>query len=177
LNIKQTLIYRCRIKLGFRTIKGTGSREQRIRISPYQKSCIEEYTVSDRLKFLFSVLCSLFLLLCGVRVKNVCTYSHKAKMWSHMLSSRYFAADRFPQQSSNVQRLISRFARLGTIFYCQILLFYAKNANKHNFTEIEGEEWSRWCTGAIIGEKRSKRYDLRGSYNYLVNFCTAYHYM
>ena len=30
-----------------------------------QKSCIVEYTVSDRLKFLFSVLCSLFLLLYG----------------------------------------------------------------------------------------------------------------
>jgi len=42
--------------------------------------------------------------------------------------------------SHQIQRLISRFARLGTIFYCQILLFYAKNANKHNFTEIEGEE-------------------------------------
>ena len=41
------------------------NREQRIRISTYQKSCIMEYTVSDRLKFLFSVLCSSFLLLCG----------------------------------------------------------------------------------------------------------------
>ena len=31
------------------------NREQRIRISIYQKSCIVEYTVSNRLKFLFSV--------------------------------------------------------------------------------------------------------------------------
>ena len=51
---------------GFRIIKGIENREQRIRISTYQKSCVVEYTVSDRLKFLFSVLCSLFLLLCGV---------------------------------------------------------------------------------------------------------------
>jgi len=36
-----------------------------IRISIYQKSCIVEYTVSDRLEFLFSILCSLFFLLCG----------------------------------------------------------------------------------------------------------------
>jgi len=50
---------------GLRTIKGIGNREQRIRISIYQKSCIVEYTISDRLKFLFSVLYSLFLLLCG----------------------------------------------------------------------------------------------------------------
>ena len=51
---------------GLRTIKGTRNREQRIRISTYQKSCIIEYTVSDRLKFLFSVFRSLFFLLCGV---------------------------------------------------------------------------------------------------------------
>jgi len=44
-------------------IKGTENKEQRIKISTYQKSCIMEYTVSDRLKF--SVLCFLFLLLCG----------------------------------------------------------------------------------------------------------------
>ena len=51
------------------SIKGTGNREQRIRISTYQKSCIAEYTVSDRLKFLFSILC--FLLLCGaLNTKN-----------------------------------------------------------------------------------------------------------
>jgi len=31
------------------------NREQRIRISIYQTLCIVEYTISDRLKFLFSV--------------------------------------------------------------------------------------------------------------------------
>jgi len=35
-----------------RTIKGIGNREKRIRISIHQKSCIVEYTVSDKLKFL-----------------------------------------------------------------------------------------------------------------------------
>jgi len=38
------------------------NREQRIRISTYQKSCGIH---SDRLKFLFSILCFLFLLLYG----------------------------------------------------------------------------------------------------------------
>ena len=47
---------------GLRTIKGIGNREQRIRISIYQKLCIVKYTVFDRFKFLFSDLCSL---LCG----------------------------------------------------------------------------------------------------------------
>jgi len=51
---------------GFHMLKGIGNRELRIRISTYQKSCIVEYTVSDRLKFSLFVLCSLFLLLCGV---------------------------------------------------------------------------------------------------------------
>ena len=41
------------------------NKEQRIRISTYQKSYIVKYTVSDRLKFLFSILCSLFFLLRG----------------------------------------------------------------------------------------------------------------
>jgi len=57
--------------LGLRTIKETGNREQRIRISTYQKSCIEEYIVSDRLKFLFFVLCSLFLVLCGAPIPRM----------------------------------------------------------------------------------------------------------
>ena len=34
------------------TIKGTENREQKIRISTYQKLCIVEYTVSDRLKLI-----------------------------------------------------------------------------------------------------------------------------
>jgi len=34
-------------------MKGIGNRKQRIRISTYLKSCIMEYTVSDKLKFLF----------------------------------------------------------------------------------------------------------------------------
>ena len=37
-----------------------GNREQRIRISTYQKLCILQYMISDRLKFLFSVLCSFY---------------------------------------------------------------------------------------------------------------------
>jgi len=41
-------------------LKGIENREQRIRISTYQKSCIVEYTVSDRLKFLFSIPCSFY---------------------------------------------------------------------------------------------------------------------
>ena len=45
---------------GLRIIKGTENREQRIRISTYQKSCIVEYTVSDRLKFFFFVPCSFY---------------------------------------------------------------------------------------------------------------------
>jgi len=36
-------------------MKGTGNREQKIRISIYQKLCIPQYMISDRLKFLFSV--------------------------------------------------------------------------------------------------------------------------
>ena len=60
----------------FRTIKETGNREQRIRISTYQKSCIVEYTVSGRLKFLFSILCSLFFLLCGALYKYVAVYAY-----------------------------------------------------------------------------------------------------
>ena len=36
------------------------NREQRIRISTYQKLCIPQYMISDRLKFLFSVLCSFY---------------------------------------------------------------------------------------------------------------------
>jgi len=42
------------------------NKEQRIRISIYQKLCIPQYMISDRLKFLFSVLCFLFLLLCEI---------------------------------------------------------------------------------------------------------------
>jgi len=34
------------------TIKGQGNREQRIRISIYQKLCIPQYMILDRLKFL-----------------------------------------------------------------------------------------------------------------------------
>jgi len=51
--------------LSLRTMKGIGNREQRIRIPIYQKSCIVEYTVSDKLKFLFSVSYSLYLSLCA----------------------------------------------------------------------------------------------------------------
>jgi len=40
------------------------NREQRTENKNFKKSCIVEYTVSDRLKFLFAVLCSLFFLLC-----------------------------------------------------------------------------------------------------------------
>jgi len=40
---------------GLHTLKGIGNRKQRIRILIYQKLCIVEYTISDRLKFLFSV--------------------------------------------------------------------------------------------------------------------------
>jgi len=46
------------------TIKGTENGEERIRISTYQK-CIPQYMIFDRLKFLFSVLCSLFLYCAG----------------------------------------------------------------------------------------------------------------
>jgi len=44
-------------------IKGKENRKQRIRISTYQKSCIVEYTVSDRLKFLFSLFSVSFIAL------------------------------------------------------------------------------------------------------------------
>jgi len=47
---------------GLHTIKGIENREQIMRISTYQKLCIQQYMIFDRLKFLFSVLCSLFLL-------------------------------------------------------------------------------------------------------------------
>ena len=60
--------YRAAVSEPLEAIKGTGNREQRIRISTYQKLCIPcvlQYIISDRLKFLFSVLCSLFLLLYG----------------------------------------------------------------------------------------------------------------
>ena len=40
---------------GLRTIKGTGNREQGIRISTYQKLCIPQYMISDKLKFLFFI--------------------------------------------------------------------------------------------------------------------------
>jgi len=46
-------------------LEGLHNKKKRIRISIYQKSSIVTYTISDRLKFLFSVLCSVFLLLCG----------------------------------------------------------------------------------------------------------------
>ena len=41
---------------GFHMLKGIGNRELRIRISTYQKSCIVEYTISDRLKFSLFIL-------------------------------------------------------------------------------------------------------------------------
>jgi len=60
---RKTWEWPCRFsRQGLRNKK---NREQKVRISIYQKSCIVEYTVSDRLIFLFSVLCSLFFLLCG----------------------------------------------------------------------------------------------------------------
>jgi len=62
--VRYTRIY-CSSLKELRTIKGRGNRKQRIRpIKTYQKSCFVD-TISDKLKFLFSVLCSLFLLLCG----------------------------------------------------------------------------------------------------------------
>jgi len=45
--------------------KNKGTKEQR-KISTCQKSCIVAYTVFDKLKFLFSIFCYLFLLLCEV---------------------------------------------------------------------------------------------------------------
>ena len=53
-SIKQLFLV-CRNK---GTIKGTGNREQRIRILTYQKLFIPQYMISDRLKFLFSVFYS-----------------------------------------------------------------------------------------------------------------------
>jgi len=80
--------------------------------------------------------------------KNLCVIiKHENE---HMLSSRYFAADRFPNLN-NLQCLISQFARLGT-FYYQTLSFYADY-----FTEIESEEcllnnyqFSHICTRSIF---------------------------
>jgi len=35
------------------------------------RNCVPQYVISDRLKFLFSVLCSLFFLLCGIPYKSM----------------------------------------------------------------------------------------------------------
>ena len=52
--------------LYYEELRSKRNREQRIRISIYQKLCIPQYIISDKLKFLFSVFCFLFFLLCGI---------------------------------------------------------------------------------------------------------------
>ena len=57
-NQKRSRFTWCNLSVGIPHNKR--NREQRIRISTYQKLCIVEYIISDKLKFLFSVLCSFY---------------------------------------------------------------------------------------------------------------------